>query len=331
MFEVGCESGYGTSCDANTNWRLDLADSATNIAWTGITGKPTTIAGYAITDGVDLTSTQNITGVKNFLSNKWATSYLGANSSYALEAMSSDGGAAAMSFQRNSAYAVNLGLDPDNVFRLGGWSAPSARWQVDMSGNQTVAGSMTAGAWVLALGGSVFNSTNGYSFASPGDTDGGMFSPADGTLLLATNNVERMRVDSVGNVGIGTSAPTAKLTIGAAMMGSALSTTFVSNAGTLGTAINNNIKLASVGFLAGTNNTSLGIEARRTAAGTDWQTTAIGLKLDVDNSSSVNNSELWLNSNGNIGIDTATPVNKLSVAASAQWNSAVFDGSVNIW
>jgi hypothetical protein len=45
-----------------------------------------------------------------------------------------------MSFHRGGAYAVNMGLDPDNVFRLGGWSAPANLWQVDMSGNQTVLG-----------------------------------------------------------------------------------------------------------------------------------------------------------------------------------------------
>ena len=43
----------------------------------------------------------------------------------------------------------------------------------------------------------------GYAFSSPGDTDGGMFSTADGTLELYTNNVERLRIDSNGRIGIG--------------------------------------------------------------------------------------------------------------------------------
>jgi hypothetical protein len=68
----------------------------------------------------------------------------------------------------------------------------------------------------------VFNSTNGYSFASPGDTDGGIFSPADGTLVLATNNVERVRVDSVGNVGIGTTGPNSKLQVDGEITSSSL-------------------------------------------------------------------------------------------------------------
>jgi hypothetical protein len=84
------------------------------------------------------------TGTNYFRSNKGPTSYLGANSSYNLQAFADDGGAAAMSFHRSGAYAVNMGLDPDNVFRIGGWSAPSNRLQLDMSGNLTVAGHMNA-------------------------------------------------------------------------------------------------------------------------------------------------------------------------------------------
>jgi hypothetical protein len=45
-----------------------------------------------------------------------------------------------MSFHRGGYYAVNMGLDPDNVFRIGGWSASANRLQLDMSGNLNVAG-----------------------------------------------------------------------------------------------------------------------------------------------------------------------------------------------
>lgn len=50
-----------------------------------------------------------------------------------------------MSFHRGGYYAVNMGLDPDNVIRIGGWSAAANRWQLDMSGNETVAGFLRAG------------------------------------------------------------------------------------------------------------------------------------------------------------------------------------------
>ena len=86
----------------------------------------------------------NIDGAWYFTSNKGGSSYLGNNSSYSLQAHSSDAGAAAMSFHRAGYYAVNMGLDPDNVLRIGGWSASANRFQMDMSGNLTMAGDITA-------------------------------------------------------------------------------------------------------------------------------------------------------------------------------------------
>jgi hypothetical protein len=49
-----------------------------------------------------------------------------------------------MSFHRGGYYAVNFGLDSDNVMRIGGWSAAANRWQLDMSGNNWVASSFRA-------------------------------------------------------------------------------------------------------------------------------------------------------------------------------------------
>jgi hypothetical protein len=61
---------------------------------------------------------------------------------------------------------------------------------------------------------------SGYTFAVPGDTDGGLFSPADGTVTLKTNAAERLRVDVSGNVGIGTITPSAKLEVAGDIKGS---------------------------------------------------------------------------------------------------------------
>jgi hypothetical protein len=49
-----------------------------------------------------------------------------------------------MSFHRGGYYATNFGLDSDNVIRIGGWSAATNRLQMDMSGNLTMAGNVTA-------------------------------------------------------------------------------------------------------------------------------------------------------------------------------------------
>jgi hypothetical protein len=79
------------------------------------------------------------TGQNYFVSNRNTST-----DSAPLQAYSNNGGGAIMSFHRGGQYAVNFGLDSDNVMRIGGWSASANRWQLDMSGNMTVAGDVTA-------------------------------------------------------------------------------------------------------------------------------------------------------------------------------------------
>lgn len=66
------------------------------------------------------------------------------SSSPPLQAYSDNGSGAVMAFHRSGYYAVNFGLDSDNVIRIGGWSASANRLQMDMSGNLTMAGNVTA-------------------------------------------------------------------------------------------------------------------------------------------------------------------------------------------
>jgi trimeric autotransporter adhesin len=54
---------------------------------------------------------------------------------------------ASMSFHRTGAYAINMGLGTDNVFRIGGWSASANCYQLDSSGNSTTLGRATSSAW----------------------------------------------------------------------------------------------------------------------------------------------------------------------------------------
>jgi hypothetical protein len=51
------------------------------------------------------------------------------------------------------------------------------------------------------------------SITTTGDTNTGIFFPAADTIAFAEGGAEAMRIDSSGNVGIGTSSPTAKLDI----------------------------------------------------------------------------------------------------------------------
>jgi hypothetical protein len=82
-------------------------------------------------------------GIQAFISNKGNNVYIANGNDYT-QFVSTDGGAAAFSFHRTSGFAVNMGLDPDNVIRIGGWSAAANRFQFDMGGNFTAAGNVAA-------------------------------------------------------------------------------------------------------------------------------------------------------------------------------------------
>ena len=109
-----------------------------------------------------------VTGVAYFLTNNGG--YLGSLDSSKLQVYSTSNNSAFMSFHKAGNYAVNFGLDADNVMRIGGWSTSANRWQLDMSGNQTIAGTyygsgagLTGTASSLSVGYAT-NANQAYSF-----------------------------------------------------------------------------------------------------------------------------------------------------------------------
>ena len=140
--------------------------------------------------------------------------------------------------------------------------------------------------------------------------------------LYIRNNVSTttMFMTDAGNVGIGTTAPNAKLTVGAPLGGTALSTSFTANAGGLGLSAGSELLLGSFGC-SNANNLSLGISAYRNVTSTisAWPDTALILGMNVDNTIRAGAS-LALHANGNVGIGTTAPTAKLDVAGDIKSN-----------
>jgi hypothetical protein len=96
-------------------------------------------------DVLNATDTFNISGTRNYIASA-SVNYGGQAGTLVAYGNGGSIGTnhATMSFHRPGSYAINMGLDNDNVFRIGGWSASANRFQMDMSGNLTMAGNVTA-------------------------------------------------------------------------------------------------------------------------------------------------------------------------------------------
>lgn len=134
------------------------------------------------------------------------------------------------------------------------------------------------------------------------DTDTGMWFPAVNTVAWSTGGSERMRIDSSGNVGIGTSSPSTPIDV-------------VGNSSGIGTRIRGRTS-DNYGVLEFTNN-GASAETARLSADTSGN-------IVFSNTGSVT-ERMRIDSSGNVGIGTASPSDKLTViSAGTQVGSTNF-------
>lgn len=171
--------------------------------------------------------------------------------------------------------------------------------------------------------GFTFPTTGGFS----GIEFGGPASAAEGILAFHThdagvNSGERMRIDKSGNVGIGTTAPAGRLTIG-----EATGTSPTANTGTLILDHENNAGISSITFRSKTNRgsdfgyISYQDDYLNRAAPNETSSLVIGTGNDTDD-------HIALLPGGNVGIGTNTPDAKLTIAGvTSWWNGLKITGS----
>jgi hypothetical protein len=178
-------------------------------------------------------------------------------------------------------------------------TAGTERLRIDSSGNVGIG---TSSPTFSAGGGlNVANATfatmrarggasTGVDFAQGNDGKGYVYVRDNADLIFGTNNTERMRIDSSGNVGIGTTSPTRTLDVSRA--GSTILANFKNTGG-------------ATSFITLGNTSSTADQIRVGSNGTAFTV-------------STNYAErMRIDSSGNVGIGTSSPTYKLNVLSAA--------------
>jgi uncharacterized membrane protein len=157
------------------------------------------------------------------------------------------------------------------------------------------------------------------SFEFINDPDTGLFSPAANTIALATSGVERLRINNLGNVGIGTTSPSGKLHV----VGTEKVFSVFGNDLTYGGQYPTTTLKGYTWF--GKSDGSVGISAHHSNMGTFSSAADFYLFEGFNESVTAYtpiclaagyDAQLFLNTDLNVGIGTATPYSKLQVNGS---------------
>jgi hypothetical protein len=120
---------------------ISFADTTPANTLVTTTGGNVGIGTSSPTQKFDVAGTGNFSGLLIGASSA-STDVNTANDSGSFSVRGSSTTIASMSFHRVNAYAINMGLGTDNVFRIGGWSASNNCLQLTGDGNLSVLGNL---------------------------------------------------------------------------------------------------------------------------------------------------------------------------------------------
>ena len=175
------------------------------------------------------------------------------------------------------------------------YTGGSERVRVDTSGNVGIGTSSPGEKFVVEGNASVDIYKLRANTSAPTSTDAFIYRPADNTLGFGTASNERVRIDSSGNVGIGTTTPSGASGTALEVNGGAGQARLVLKNNTTGSASTDGSQIALV-------NSQLVIQNRE-ASETIFETNG--------------NERMRIDSSGNVGIGTATSSGKLTVTTSS--------------
>jgi hypothetical protein len=191
-----------------------------------------------------------------------------------------------------------------------GTASPSYRLSAYQAANTSIAQIANASTGIYSWNGAL---SCGWTDTASGNGNGIFFTPASNYLVLQTNSAERMRIDSSGNVGIGTSSPTTKFVVygGAAIQGAGFPS---AGAG---------IELS---YNSGTSLASFQAYDRTGSAWKDLEINALTQRFGTSGS-----ERMRITSAGDVGIGTSTPGFKTEIVCGYNNGLQVKDTTATVY